>query len=127
MIIRFLVTSLDKALLHQLLSLAGRPALRRVLVVPNFFHLRFVEAAVLLGTFSAAEMFLQPSLDLCINTILYPSTAGSTLDLLAWFSLRYALSAVSPFVERRVPFQIMSTQFNLPQVDSNQGVETSLQ
>ncbi len=95
--------------------------------MPNFFHLRFVEAAVLLGTFSAAEMFLQPSLDLCINTILYPSTAGSTLDLLAWFSLRYALSAVSPFVERRVPFQIMSNQFNLPQVDSNQGVETSLQ
>ena len=37
----------------RLLSLAGQPALRRVLV-PNF-HLRVMEATVLLGTFSAAE------------------------------------------------------------------------
>ncbi len=36
--IRFLVSSLDKALLHQLLSLVRRSALTRVLVVPNFFH-----------------------------------------------------------------------------------------
>ncbi len=36
--IRLLVTSLDKALLRQLLSLTRRPALGRVLVVPNFFH-----------------------------------------------------------------------------------------
>ncbi len=35
--IRFLVTSLDKALLHQLLSLARSQALR-VLLVSNFFH-----------------------------------------------------------------------------------------
>ncbi len=36
--IRFFVTTLTKALLHQLLSLARRPALGRVLVAPNFFH-----------------------------------------------------------------------------------------
>ncbi len=36
--IRFLVTILSKALLHQLVSLARRTALGRVLVVPNFFH-----------------------------------------------------------------------------------------
>ncbi len=41
--IRFLVTSVDKALLHQLLSLARRPALGRILVVSNFFHLRVTE------------------------------------------------------------------------------------
>ncbi len=35
-----------------------RPALGRVLVVPNVFHLRIMEATVLLGTLSAAEMFL---------------------------------------------------------------------
>ena len=40
--IRFLVTSLTKALLPQLLSLAGRPALGRALVVLNFFHLRMM-------------------------------------------------------------------------------------
>ncbi len=36
--IRFFITTLTKALLHQLLSLARRPALRRILVVSNFFH-----------------------------------------------------------------------------------------
>ncbi len=36
--IRFLDTTLTKALLHPLLSLARRPALGRVLVVSNFFH-----------------------------------------------------------------------------------------
>ena len=41
----------------RLLSLAGRPALGRVLVVPNIFHLRVMEAALFLGTFNAAEMF----------------------------------------------------------------------
>ena len=55
--IGFLVTSLTKALLPRLLSLAGWPALGRVLVVPSFFHLRMKEAAVFLGTFNAAEMF----------------------------------------------------------------------
>ena len=34
---------LVKALLPRLLSLAGRPALGRVLVVPNLFHLRMMK------------------------------------------------------------------------------------
>jgi hypothetical protein len=46
---------LNKALLPRLLSLAERPALGRVMVVPNFFHLRMMEATVFLGTFNAAE------------------------------------------------------------------------
>ena len=54
----FFFTSLTKALLLRWLSLAGRPALGRVLVVPNVFHLRIMEATVLLGTLSAAEFFL---------------------------------------------------------------------
>ncbi len=36
--IGFFVTPLTKALLHQLLSLAKRPVLGRILVVSNFFH-----------------------------------------------------------------------------------------
>ena len=32
---------------------------------------------------------------------------------------------VGPYIERCVPFQIMSNQLNLPQVYSNQVVETS--
>ena len=55
--IGFLVTSLTKTLLPRLLSLAGRPALGRVLVVPNFFYLRMMEITVLLGTFNAADIF----------------------------------------------------------------------
>ena len=55
--IGFLVTSLTKALLPLLLSLAGRPALGRVLVVLNFFHLRMMEATVFLGNFNAADIF----------------------------------------------------------------------
>ena len=57
--IGFLVTSLAKALLFRLLSLAGRPALGRVLVVPNFFHLRMMEASVL-GDLQCCRHFLVP-------------------------------------------------------------------
>jgi hypothetical protein len=54
-----LVTSLTKVLLPRLLSLAVRTAPGRVLVVPNFFHLRMIEATVFLGTFSALVTFLR--------------------------------------------------------------------
>ena len=56
--IGFLVYSLTKALLPRLLSLAWRSALGRVFVVPNFFHLRMMEATVFLGIFNAADIFL---------------------------------------------------------------------
>ena len=55
--IGFLVPSMTKALLPLLLSLAERPALGRVWVVLNFFHLGKTEATVFLGTFNDAEMF----------------------------------------------------------------------
>ena len=76
--IRLLVTSLIKAILLRLLSLAGQPALGRVLVVPNFFHLRMMEATMFLGTFNAAEMFWYPSSDLCLDRM---------LSRMAWFLL----------------------------------------
>lgn len=85
--IGFLVTSLTKALLPRLLSLAGRPAVGRVLVVPNFFHLRMMEATVFLGTFNAAEMFWYPSPDLCLDTILSRSSTDNSFNLMAWFLL----------------------------------------
>ena len=52
--IGFMVTSLTKALLPRLLSLAEQPALGRVLVVPKFCNLRMIEATVFLGTFNGA-------------------------------------------------------------------------
>ena len=74
--IEFLVSFLTKALLPRLLSLAGRPALGRVLVVPNF-QLRTMEATVFLGTFNAAEMSWYPSPGLCPDTILSWSLQNS--------------------------------------------------
>jgi hypothetical protein len=43
-----------------LLSLAGRPALGTVLVVPNFFHLRMMEATVFLGYLQCCRNVLVP-------------------------------------------------------------------
>ena len=79
--IGFLVTSLTKALLYRMLSLAVRPALGRVLVLPNFFHLRMIEATVFLGTFNAADIFWYPSPDLCLDTILSQSSTDISFDL----------------------------------------------
>jgi hypothetical protein len=70
--------------LPQWLSLAGWPALGRILVVPNFFHLRMMEATVFLGTFNSAEFFCYPSPDLCLDTILSRSSTDNSFDLMAW-------------------------------------------
>jgi hypothetical protein len=48
-----------------------------------------------------------------------------SLILMAWFLLWNALSTVGPYIDRCVPFQIMSNQLKLPEVDSNEVVETS--
>ena len=65
--IGFLGTYLTKFFLPWLLSLARRPALGRVVAVPNFFLLRMTEATVFLGTFNVTEMFWYPSSDLCLD------------------------------------------------------------
>ena len=76
--IGFLVAWLAKALHPILLSLAGCLDLRRLMVVPNLFHLRMMEATVLLGAFNAADIFLCASSDLCLSR--------RSTDLMAWFS-----------------------------------------
>ena len=75
-----IVTMEFLALLPRLLSLAGRPALGRVLVVPNFFHLRMTEATVFLVSFNAAEMFWYHSPDLCLDTILSRSSTDNSFE-----------------------------------------------
>jgi hypothetical protein len=65
-----------------------------------------MEATVFLGTLNAAEHFWYPSPDLCLDTIL-----SRTIPLTS-------LSNVGPYIDRCVPFQIMSNQLNLLQVDS---------
>ena len=66
-----------------------------------------------------------PSPDLCLDTIISRSSTDNSLDFMTWFLLWHALSTVGHYIDRCVPFQIMSNQLNLPQVDSNQVVETS--
>ncbi|KAI3354616.1 hypothetical protein L3Q82_019120 [Scortum barcoo] len=88
--IGFLVTSLTKALFPRSLSLDGRPALGRVLVVLNFFHLWMMEATVLIGTFKAAEIFLYPSPDLCLETDLSLRSTDNSFDFMldpGWTSI----------------------------------------
>ena len=89
-----------------LLSLVGRPALGRVLVVPNFFDLRMVEATVFLGTFYAADILWYPSPDLCLSTILSQSSRDKSFDLNDFCSDMHC--QLWDLIDRRVPFQIMS-------------------
>ena len=74
--------------------------------------LRMMEAIVFLGTFNAAELFLYPSPDLCLNTILSRSSTDNSFDLMAWFLLRHVLSTVGPY--RQVcafPNHVQSIEF----------------
>ncbi|KAK3535530.1 hypothetical protein QTP70_016796 [Hemibagrus guttatus] len=43
-----------------------------------------MEATVLIGTFNAAESFLYPSPDLCLDTVLSLRSADNSLDFMAW-------------------------------------------
>jgi hypothetical protein len=74
-----------KPILPWLLSLAGQPALGRVLVDANFFHLRMMGATVFLGTFNASEMFWYPSPDLCLDIIL--SWSSTAIPSNSWFGV----------------------------------------
>ena len=93
--IGFLVTSLTKALFPRSLSLDVQPALGRVLVVPNFFHLWMMKATVLIGTFKAAENVSVPfprffsSRQSCLG--------DNSFELHACKVLRHALSTVGPY------------------------------
>ena len=105
---RFLVTSLTKALLPRL---AGQPASGRVLVVPNFIHLRMMEATVFLRTFNAANIF---------GTL--PQVCALTQSCLG--ALR-TIPSTSRLGFCPVSFPIMSNKLKLSQVDSNLVLETS--
>ena len=95
---------------------------RKSLGDSKLLHLRVMEATVFLGIFNSADSFWYPSPDLCLDTILSRSSMDNSFDLMAWFLPWHALSTVGPHIDRCVPFQIMSNQLNLPQVDSNQVV-----
>ncbi len=115
--IRFLVTTLTKALLHQLLSLARRPA--KSPGCSKLLPLRVMETSM------QHNFFRNSSPEVWFDAILSLSSTGSLFDLRAWFLLWYAFSAVIHFIKTCVPFQIISIQLNLPQVNFTQSAVTS--
>ena len=126
--IGFLVTSMTKtkAIHPRLLSLDGWPALGSILVVPNFFHLRMMEATVFLGTFNAVEIFWYPSPDLYLDTILSRSSYVQYLRLHGLVLSLTCTCQLWDLIQTGVCLsKSLSNQLNLPQVDSNEVVETS--
>ena len=81
---------------------------RKSLGGSKFFHLGMMEVTVCLGTFNAADNLWYPSPDLCFDTILSRSSMDNYFDLMAWFLLWHSVSTVGPYIDRCVPFQIMS-------------------
>ncbi len=119
--IRFLVTTLSKALLHQLLSLASSmksPGCLKLLPLMVTETTCFCDPLMKYNFFTTS-----PGVWLDVN--LFLSSTCSSFDLRAWFSLWYALSAVRPFIKMFVPFQIIPIQLNLPQVNFTLSVVTS--
>jgi hypothetical protein len=82
-----------------------------------------METTVFLGTFNTADMFWYLSPDLCLDPILSRSSTEDSFNLVAWVWLY--LSTVEPYIGHELERHTPVYQFNLPQVDSNQVVETS--
>ncbi len=94
---RFLVTSLDKALLHQVLSLASSKK------KPGRFKTSSIKGNrdhMLLWPFNAAEMFLNSSPDLWFQY--NPVSTDNSLDFMDWLLLWHALLTVGPYTDRCV-------------------------
>ncbi len=66
-VIRRLVSSLTSLLLAPSLSIWRQPALGTFTAVPHFFHFLMIDLTGLQGMFSALEVFLNPSSDLCLS------------------------------------------------------------
>ena len=79
-------------------------------------NLRPCLATVFFEIFNAAEMFWYPSWDLCLDTILPRSSTDNSFNLMAWFLLWHALLTVGYYIDRYVPFQIMSNQIKSNQM-----------
>jgi len=80
--IGLLVASLISLLLAWSSSLEGRLDLGRVLVVPYTFHFLMIVLTVLQGIFKATDIFLYPSLDLCLSTTISRRSFESSLALM---------------------------------------------
>lgn len=101
-----LVNSLTKVALVQLIRLAGRPTLRRVLAVPNIHF----KVAVLLEPVKALEI---------IFAMIYSSLQNAVVEFLGLHDLFFYPHKKYELCNRKY------SEFNLPQVDPNQVLDTS--
>ena len=123
--IGFLVTSLTKAL-PPIAQFGKAASSRKSLGGSKLLPFKNDWGHCVLGDLQCYRIICwYPSPDLCLDTIPSPSSKDNSFDLMAWFLLWHALSTVEPYIDRCVPFQTFSNQLNLPQVDSNQDLETS--
>ncbi len=104
----FLVTSLTKALLHQLLGLASS---RKSPGCSKLLLLWILKATWLCEPSMQQNFFLNSSPDVWLDANQFLSSTGSYFDLGAWFLLR-------TFIKMCVPFQIIHIRLNLPQFNS---------
>ena len=116
---------LTKALLNRLLSVARAASSRKSLGGSKLLPFKNDGGHCVLRDLQCCRIVLYPSPERYFDKILSLSSIDNSFDLMAWFLFWHALSTVGPYIDRCVPFQIMSNQLNLPQVDSNQVVETS--
>jgi hypothetical protein len=58
-----------------------------------------MEATVFLGSFNAAVIFWYSSTHLFLDTILSRNSTDNSVDLMVWFLLWHALSAVVPYID----------------------------
>ncbi len=120
--IRFLVTTLTKALLHHLLS-----SMSSSKKSPRCFELLPLRV-------TETTCFCDPSVkqifsELFPRCVAWHKTVSELYRQFFWLQslglLWYALSAIRPFIKTCVPFQIIPIQLNLPQVTFTQSVVTS--
>jgi hypothetical protein len=57
--------------------------------------------------FSGTFLFWYPSPDMYLNTVLSRSFTDNSFDIVAWFSLRHAMSTVGPCIDR--PYNGLNT------------------
>lgn len=119
-ILGFLVTSLTETLLPRLLSLFRHPAVRRVLVDPNLFHMIITETAEVLETINGADSF-SSLVQICLAPAQSLSSSAYYFDLpldLVSTSCKASLIVVCAL-------KMWSCSFNLTRKDLDEDVESS--
>ncbi len=87
--IRFLVTTITKALLHQLLRFEQMSSPRKSPGCFKLLPLRVTETTCFCDSSMQHNFFLNSSPDVWLDTNLFLSSTGSSFDLRAWFLLWY--------------------------------------